>query len=233
MGDVDGINQKLRRFLKIVQEKEAEENKKIDEERKKQEEEKKLHQKEEIKEEDEEKDEEESQPTVHDKRKELQNSKHEDLTEMWKKMKLKPKMDVSEMQDGYVITAYIPGMNKEDIDISLGKNKRALTVGGYRLPSPQELHQLKKLVQNKIHNAQFLHPDEDITSLILRAGSGRYGRFEETYELPNDVDVDNIEATYERGVMKVIVPKRRIRRGGYPQTRGHPSTFFNDRDFWW
>ncbi len=70
--------------------------------------------------------------------------------------------------------------------------------------------------------------------MILRAGAGRYGRFEETYELPNNADTDNIEASYERGIMKVMIPKKRTKpTSSYYGRTPHPATFYNDRDFWW
>ncbi len=89
-----------------------------------------------------------NQTALQNKRMALQSSQHQDLTEMWKRMKLKPKMDVSDTRDGYVVTSFIPGMKKEDIDIALSANKRTLTISGVRLPSPEELAQVMNTTTN-------------------------------------------------------------------------------------
>lgn len=39
---------------------------------------------------------------------------------------------------------------------------------------------------------------------MLRAAAGRFGKFSETYQLPKDVDVDNMSATYDAGTATVI-----------------------------
>ena len=35
-----------------------------------------------------------------------------------------------------------------------------------------------------------------------------FGRFERSFKLPADADVDNIEAKYENGVLKIFIPKK-------------------------
>jgi len=227
MEDVDTLTSKLRGFLRHLQEKE-EEKKKADEEIKKADEE--------IKKREESQEERKTQEKSNQKRKSLEMAQHKDLTEMWKKMKLKPKMDISESRDSYIISSYIPGMKKEDIEITMGKNKNTITISGIRLPTEQEIQTLKNNVSNKIQKDPFIHPAEDKDTLLLKAGVGRYGRFEETYELPHSTDVDRIEASYEGGVLRVVIPKIQYRRNPYmhhPQRGYHPNTFMNDRDFWW
>jgi hypothetical protein len=41
---------------------------------------------------------------------------------------------------------------------------------------------------------------------------GRFGSFIENLRLPRDADLDSLEATYEGGVLRIIVPKERVRR---------------------
>jgi len=141
---------------------------------------------------------------------------------------------VRETPDSYIIAGFIPGMDSRDISLEVPHNGHSLTVTGIRLPSPEEEKQLKQQIQYRLRNdpsfGQKIHPeDEDL--LLLRAGSGRFGRFSEAYQLPDNVDSDKIQASYDKGVLKVIVPKishyseRPLKRGTHP--------FYQDIDSWW
>lgn len=79
--------------------------------------------------------------------------------------------------------------------------------------------------------------------MVLRASLGRFGRFSETYQLPSSVNVEKIDASYEKGVLKVILPKYQVRpqmRSTFNSPFGHftPSGHFNDpfvmdQSNWW
>ena len=143
-------------------------------------------------------------------------------------------MEIKEAKDAYIINSFIPGMKRDDIEISLGNNKRTISIAGLREPSAEEQAQLRLAVQKRLKTGEFFHPEEDMETMLLKAGAGRFGRFEETYELPRDADVDNVGASYERGILSVTIPKirKQNRMWGRPNY-GHPATFMNDRDFWW
>ncbi len=93
---------------------------------------------------------------------------------------------------------------------------------------------------------------------MLLAGAGRFGSFVETLHLPADADVEGLEASYERGVVRVVVPRRRCRLQqpqhqrpsphyhhqamgggglGFPYGgwggRPAPAGFWGDQDLWW
>jgi len=40
-----------------------------------------------------------------------------------------------------------------------------------------------------------------------------FGRFERAFKLPADADLDNIEAKYEDGVLKIFIPKKQKPEG--------------------
>ena len=92
-----------------------------------------------------------------------------------------PLVDVSETPKDILVKAEIPGMEKEDIDVSLeGKN---LTIRGEKKTEEEE-------------------KDENVHRL-----ERRYGSFLRTIELPADVDAAKVSATYNRGVLKLKLPK--------------------------
>lgn len=92
-----------------------------------------------------------------------------------------PRLDVVEMEKEIMISAELPGMEEKDIDISLHKN--ILTISGKK--ESEEIEKGK--------------------SFYRRERS--YGSFRRSIELPEEVDEEKIEATYKKGILKVVVPK--------------------------
>lgn len=94
---------------------------------------------------------------------------------------LVPAVDLSETDKEIVVNAEIPGMNANDIDISL--NGRVLTIKGEKRQDQEEkekdFHRLER----------------------------RYGSFSRSFELPVDVDVEEVKASYKNGVLNLTLPK--------------------------
>lgn len=136
-------------------------------------------------------------------------------------------------------------MKKENIKINLSPDQHHLTVEGVREPTPEEEEQMRTQLrarlqadmQLKSQLHQFTPEDEDM--LVLRSGLGRFGRFSETYQLPSSVDPEKIDATYEKGVLRVIIPKLQIRPRPVPSPFGQfrgghfQDPFVFDQDSWW
>ena len=92
-----------------------------------------------------------------------------------------PVLDIYEDKDKYVAKSELPGMKKEDIDVSLDGN--TLTISGER-----------KREEEKKEGDTYR--------------SERYfGRFQRTVTLPAAVDANKIQAIYKDGVLTVTVPK--------------------------
>jgi len=145
-------------------------------------------------------------------------------------MKLKPKMEVDERSDGYLISSYIPGLNKEEIKLQFEPTNRTFTVEGIRIPNEKEEAAMRTHIRrNFIQTGNYSPEDEDL--LFLKASSGRFGKFSESFKLPENVDTDSISARYENGNLLITIPKIRIARQ-YAQ-RNPYGGYFNDRDLWW
>jgi len=93
-----------------------------------------------------------------------------------------PAVDIYETEKEIVLKADLPGMNLADVDISLNNN--VLSVRGER--------KFEKDVK------------EDNYHRVERT----YGNFVRTFTLPNTVNADQIEASYENGVLRITMPKR-------------------------
>ena len=92
-----------------------------------------------------------------------------------------PTIDLFEDQDELVLKAEIPGMKKEDIDISL--QGEVLTLSGERK-----------------EDAVFDKAESYRSERLL-------GRFQRTLTLPVSVDAKKVNATYRNGVLTVVLPK--------------------------
>jgi HSP20 family protein len=92
-----------------------------------------------------------------------------------------PALDVREEADRFVIEAELPGMKKEDLDVSL--HDGVLTISGER-----------KVEQKS--------PDSE-SHRIERF----YGKFQRSLTLPTCVATDKVKAEYKDGILKVTFPK--------------------------
>lgn len=92
-----------------------------------------------------------------------------------------PALDVYEEKDHLVVCAELPGMKREDIDVSLHGD--CLTISGER-------------------KSEEKHKDAE------QYRSERYvGRFQRTLTLPFPVAFDKIKAQYRDGVLRITLPK--------------------------
>lgn len=92
-----------------------------------------------------------------------------------------PKIDISETENQYVIDVTLPGMKKDDIQLDLEKGR--LTISGER--------QFEKEKEGKTYHRVESH----------------YGSFTRSFQLPDDVKDDSINATYQDGILNITIDK--------------------------
>ena len=90
-------------------------------------------------------------------------------------------LDVSEDADAYTVKASVPGVDPNDVEITLTDNM--LTIKG-------EVKEEKDVEESNYH---------------LR--ERRFGSFTRSVTLPVTVDADKVEATHENGVLTLRLPK--------------------------
>jgi HSP20 family protein len=91
-------------------------------------------------------------------------------------------VNILEKKDAIVITADLPGLKGEDVDVTVDNG--VLTIRGER--------RLEEVSEGETY-----HRVERV-----------YGVFERTFTLPNSVDVARIDAKFRNGEMVVTLPKR-------------------------
>jgi HSP20 family protein len=105
-----------------------------------------------------------------------------------------PPVDVFEDQDSVKIVAEIPGVDFDDLSVSIENN--VLTLRG-------EKQQAREDTANRVHRYE-----------------RSYGIFERSFVLPATVDPDRIEATLDNGVLTISVPKAEKARPRQIEVRG-------------
>jgi HSP20 family protein len=100
-----------------------------------------------------------------------------------------PELNVSETDRDFEVSLELPGMRKEDIEISLDDN--VLTVSGER-----------KAHYEGEENGRRYHRVES-----------RFGTFSRTLPLPNIIDRENVSASYDNGVLTITIPKLEEKAG--------------------
>jgi HSP20 family protein len=94
-----------------------------------------------------------------------------------------PAMDISESESAFMVKAEVPGVSREDLDVTISDG--VLTISA-------EPHKEKK--------------DEEKSGRLIR--QERYnGKFVRSFRLGVDIDETKVEAHYEHGVLNLVLPK--------------------------
>ena len=92
-----------------------------------------------------------------------------------------PKVDVIDRDAEIVVRAELPGVNKEDLDVSLSDN--LLTIRA-------KTHQEKKEEKGHYHRREISH-----------------GQSQRTLRLPANVEGDKTTASFKDGILEIVAPK--------------------------
>jgi HSP20 family protein len=93
-----------------------------------------------------------------------------------------PAVDVYDTKENFLVKADLPGMTKDDIEVSVDGN--LLHIKGEK----KEEHNAKD--KNYVRTERF------------------YGSFQRSVELPTEVDPKSVTAVYKNGVLELTIPKK-------------------------
>jgi len=93
-----------------------------------------------------------------------------------------PPVDVYEDEHNVTLKIEVPGIDEKDIDVRIENN--TLTVHGERKFEKEEKEENYRRVERQ------------------------YGSFTRTFTLPNTVNHDNVQADYDKGVLKIKLEKK-------------------------
>jgi HSP20 family protein len=93
-----------------------------------------------------------------------------------------PAVDIVEKDDAFEVTAELPGLDEKNIEVNVANG--GLTIKG-------EKHEEKEEKKKGYHLQE-----------------RRFGSFERSFRLPDGVDADRIEASFNKGLLRVRLPKK-------------------------
>src|SRR5579863_3644187 len=93
-----------------------------------------------------------------------------------------PAVDVYEDEHNVTLKIEVPGIDEKDIDVRIENN--TLTVRGERKIEKEEKEENYRRVERQ------------------------YGSFTRTFNLPTTVDSEKVSANYDKGVLKIALPKK-------------------------
>jgi HSP20 family protein len=96
---------------------------------------------------------------------------------------LSPKVNVAETDKGLEVTADLPGIDQRDIEISLSDGILTLKAE---------------------HKAEKEEKDEKKQYHLVERSSGTFMR---SFELPFEADTEKVEASFDKGGLKISVPR--------------------------
>lgn len=94
---------------------------------------------------------------------------------------LRPAMDVIESDTSLTVRMDLPGVQPDDVHVEIENN--TLTINGEVTQAREEKDQ------------RYTYRER------------RYGKFQRSLNLPNTLDTDKVEASFENGVLNVVIPK--------------------------
>ena len=103
------------------------------------------------------------------------------LTTVWEGTEFVPAVDFKETETGYELTAEVPGLKPEEIEVSLHGD--VLVIKGEKTKEHTE--------------------DKEDYHLEERT----YGSFYRSFRLPEEVESEKLEAVHKDGVLRVTLPK--------------------------
>ncbi|KAI8056612.1 HSP20-like chaperone [Syncephalis plumigaleata] len=161
-----------------------------------------------------------------------------------------PAIDISEVNNSYVLEAELPGVAKDDVSVELDHSGEVVTLSGQvrqtrsfgRPPtttattSEGSNEAVAKEAKNNEGNNVVTKSTEDTSSAVTKDTSDGsketywaqerfYGSFRRAFQLPAAVSPDSVQASFRNGLLRVTMNKKE------PQVPEQPSTYrVNIRD---
>ena len=153
-------------------------------------------------------------------------------SDVFKAVDFSPKINLSEDKNNYYIHADLPGMNKDQVKMELSDDDRVLTISGERetiiddsdknskkdsnndsnIDSTKDENVKDKANENKKNQKKEQKKEqkeikkEENNKKYSRIECS-YGKFSRSFSIPENADINNIQARMENGVLEVTLKK--------------------------
>ncbi|ORX79998.1 HSP20-like chaperone, partial [Anaeromyces robustus] len=104
--------------------------------------------------------------------------------DIFKSVDFNPKINLSEDEKNYYIHADLPGMNKDQVKMELSDDDRVLTISETKKEPKKENNKKYSRIECS------------------------YGKFSRSFTLPENANLENIQAKMDNGVLEVTINKK-------------------------
>lgn len=111
----------------------------------------------------------------------------------YSKRMVTPKVDVTQSKDSYILEMDLPGRSENDVNLELDQN--VLTIS-----SIKETNEEKNLDKKD--------DSSDESKWIIK--ERHTSSFSRRFTLPDDIDSENVKATFKNGVLNITIPRKAL-----------------------
>jgi len=127
-------------------------------------------------------------------------------SDVFKSVDFSPKINLSEDENNYYIHADLPGMNKDQVKMELSDDNHVLTISGERESIIDNSDNNNNNDNIKDYNKNKENSNKRNTKKYSKIECS-YGKFSRSFTLPENADINKIQARLENGVLEVHLPK--------------------------
>lgn len=142
---------------------------------------------------------------------------------------LSTSQDLHEESNRYLLTAEVPGVKKEDVQISVddrlhkltisGSTKREITSGGDDTQPPAQAQAASDTQNGKSDEAGTQVAKTNQSSEVTSTKNNRplvservFGSFSRSFTFPDQADLTKIKARFQDGLLKLEIPKVEVEK---------------------
>ncbi|OBZ89100.1 heat shock protein [Choanephora cucurbitarum] len=133
-----------------------------------------------------------------------------------------PATDMIEQPDFYELHAEVPGYDKKDIKIEVSDDHTLILSGSVSKEHHEgpRIEEVQKEQESDTNQAESSNAEQQVVhkgnqdNQVTKYSSPKWwvnervtGSFTRTFNFPQSIDADQIKASYQHGVLKIVVPK--------------------------
>jgi len=135
----------------------------------------------------------------------------------WEQQPLSLQFHSREQRHCYVVEASAPGLDVQELKLRLDSDGSTLVVEGVCLPTASQKATMRRMVAMKLQQFAQRAPKQFAElggapglspEAYAKLSQGSFGRFSQSFSIPSDVAISNIDASYEDGKLMVVFPRR-------------------------
>eukprot|EP00933_Yihiella_yeosuensis_P044584 TRINITY_DN39848_c0_g1_i1.p1 TRINITY_DN39848_c0_g1~~TRINITY_DN39848_c0_g1_i1.p1 ORF type:complete len:394 (+),score=98.43 TRINITY_DN39848_c0_g1_i1:151-1332(+) len=119
----------------------------------------------------------------------------------WAKLKLPLELSPKKLSDSYIVTARVKGLDLNDLQIELVDDGSTVQISGLCVPDARDVEALRRAAQMSFGSRSCTRQH------ILQVGLGKFGQINERIPLPEDVDVQGIQASWQGENLLLLLPR--------------------------